>query len=103
MNDMARNLVLWIIIAVVLMLVFQNFGPRHANNQQLDYSRFVAEVKSGRVSEVEIDEQLIKGRLSDGVNFYTYNPETDNTALIGLLLDKNVLTKGAQPDEQGPC
>jgi len=98
---MARNLVLWIIIAVVLMLVFQNFGPRHGGAQQMDYSQFVAEVKSGQVSQVVINDQLIEGRLADGSQFYTHNPETENTALIGLLLDKNVNIRGKPPDQQG--
>ncbi len=45
MNDLAKNLVLWIVIALVLMTVFNNFGPRTPNRQSVDYSDFIGEVQ----------------------------------------------------------
>jgi cell division protease FtsH len=98
---MARNLVLWVIIALVLMLVFNNFGPRQGASGEIEYSQFIADVKASRVAEVALKEKVITGKMVDGSEFMTYSPETDNTVLVGLLLDNNVDLKAAPPDQQG--
>ncbi len=98
---MARNLVLWIVIALVLMLVFQNFTPRHGASRPIDYSDFVTEAKSGRVSKVVLDGQTIEIEMHDGSHLFTYSPETDNTPLIGTLLENNVRIEAQAPDRQG--
>ncbi|MGE0859419.1 MAG: ATP-dependent zinc metalloprotease FtsH [Gammaproteobacteria bacterium] len=98
---MARNLVLWIVIALVLMLVFQNFTPRHGAARPIDYSDFVAEAKSGRVAKVLLDGQTIEVEMHDGSHLFTYSPETDNSPLIGTLLDNNVRIEAQPPDRQG--
>jgi cell division protease FtsH len=98
---MARNLVLWIVIALVLMLVFQNFTPRHGASRALDYSDFVAEVKSGRVAKVTLDGQTIEMEMHDGSRLFTYSPETDNGPLIGMLLENSVRIEAQAPDRQG--
>jgi len=97
---MARNLVLWIVIALVLMLVFQNFTPRHGAARPLDYSDFMSEVKSGRVAKVLLDGPSVEVEMHDGSRLFTYSPETDNGAMIGLLLDNNVRIEAQPPDRQ---
>ena len=101
MNDMAKNLVLWVIIALVLMLVFNNFGPRHSTAKALDYSQFITDVKSGRVERVVIEQNTIHGKMMDGSTFTTYSPESDNSALIGDLLSNGVDIEARAPDQQG--
>ncbi len=98
---MARNLVLWIVIALVLMLVFQNFTPRHGAARPIDYSDFVAEVKSGRVAKVVLDGPTVELEMHDGSHLFTYSPESDNGALIGMLLEKSVRIEAQAPDRQG--
>ena len=98
---MARNLVLWIVIALVLMLVFQNFTPRHGASRPVDYSDFVTEAKSGRVSKVVLDGQTIEIEMHDGSHLFTYSPESDNSPLIGTLLDNKVRIEAQAPDRQG--
>jgi cell division protease FtsH len=98
---MARNLVLWIVIALVLMLVFQNFTPRHGVSRPLDYSDFVSEVKSGRVAKVTMDGPTIELEMHDGSRLHTYSPESDNGPLIGTLLDNQVRVEAQPPDRQG--
>ena len=102
MNDMARNLILWIVIALVLMMVFNNFETPQGANKELDYSEFIADVKSGQIKEVVIDkrEGVIIGQKIDETNFRTYNPETDNDALIGDLLKHNVEIKSVPPEKE---
>ena len=51
MNNLAKNLLLWLVIAVVLMSVFNNFGNRAAQPRPLDYSQFYASVGEGRVEK----------------------------------------------------
>ncbi len=98
---MARNMVLWVVIALVLMLVFQNFTPKHGTSQELEYSDFVKEVKSGRVAKVLLDGQTIELETHDGSRLYSYSPESDNGPMIGMLLDNNVRIEAQPPDRQG--
>ena len=99
-NNMAKNLILWVVIALVLMSVFNNFGPRRTGSEQIDYSRFIADVKQGRVQEVVIEGRNIQGVLQTGERFSTYTPETDNKALVGDLLENGVVIDARPPEQQ---
>jgi cell division protease FtsH len=100
LNNLAKNLLLWLVIAVVLMSVFNNFGNRPAQTHPLEYSQFYAKVTEGRVDKVTIEGRKIQGSLKGGEAFTTYSPETDNRALIGDLLKNNVTVEGKPPEEQ---
>ena len=63
MNDVVKNLVLWIVIAVVLLSVFHSFGDRSNSSQTLIYSDFLTQVKQGQVREVTIEGQNITGKM----------------------------------------
>ena len=97
---MAKNLILWVVIALVLMSVFNNFGPRRTGTEQIDYSRFIADVKQGRVQKVTIEGRTIQGILQTGEQFSTYTPETDNKALVGDLLENGVVIDARPPEQQ---
>ena len=100
MNDVAKNLILWVVIAVVLLTVFQSFGGRSSSSDtNLKYSDFLTQVKQGQVQEVLIEGQSIKGQLKSGVAFSTYSPETDNSALIGDMDRANVSIVGKPPEQ----
>ena len=98
---MARNMVLWLVIALVLMLVFQNFTPKNGASRALDYSDFVSEVKSGRIAKVKLDGPTIEVETHDGSRVISYSPESDNGPLIGMLLENNVRIEAQPPDRQG--
>jgi len=98
-NDVAKNLILWVVIAVVLLSVFQNFGDRTTTGRNMNYSEFLSQVKSGQVSEVLIEGQQINGKLHSGSVFSTYSPETNNSALIGDL-DRAGVQIMSKPPEQ---
>ncbi|EEF79653.1 Cell division protein FtsH [Methylophaga thiooxydans] len=98
MNDMMKNIVLWVVIAIVLMSVFNNFGPQNSKSGEMDYSTFISNVKNGAVSNVEIQGRTISGELTDGNQFTTYSPDYD-PGLIGDLLDNGV-TIQAEPVEK---
>ena len=97
MSDMAKNLILWVVIAIVLMSVFQNFGPPQISTKQLAYSDFISDVHSGKVEQVIIDGRTIHGSTSDGDKFTTYSP--GDPGLVGDLLQNHVMIK-ARPQEQ---
>ena len=99
MNDVAKNLILWVVIAVVLLSVFQNFGDRGTTSRGMIYSEFLSQVKSGQISEVLIEGQQITGKLISGATFSTYSPETNNSPLIGDL-DKAGVKIMSKPPEQ---
>jgi cell division protease FtsH len=98
---MAKNLILWVVIALVLMSVFNNFGQRRASSHQIDYSQFIADVKGGRVKKVVIEDRHIQGFMQNNDRFSTYTPETDNRALVGDLLDNGVIIDAQPPEQQG--
>jgi cell division protease FtsH len=73
LNDMAKNLLLWMIIAAVLLTVFNNFS-QPTSSEQLIYSDFIEEVQSGQVAEVNISNLNIIGVRNNGTRFTTVLP-----------------------------
>ena len=100
MNDLAKNIILWIVIAIVLLTVFQSFGTGGRQSEPLDYSTFLDLVETGQVKQVIFEGDTIKGALSTGEHFVTYSPETDNTVLIGELKKNNVQIRATAPKGQ---
>ncbi len=97
MNDLVKNLLLWVVVAVVLMVVFQSFSPKSAATQPLTYDQFVQEVQGDRVSQVKIaeDRTTISGERKDGTKFTTYAPADKD--LVNDLLRHGVTTVQAPP------
>ena len=95
---MVKNLILWIVIAVVLMSVFNNFGTRTKRGDgSISYSQFLDSVKAGQVQHVVIDEHTIKGKMQAGEKFKTYAPEDPH--LVDDLLANGVEIKVQPPEE----
>src|ERR1700761_2355386 len=90
MSNFGRNLALWGIIALLLVVLFNLFQPgvNHTNSTQIAYSDFITEVNGGRVRDVVIQGRTVTGQLNDGRTFQTYTPE--DPTLVKLLTDKNV-------------
>jgi cell division protease FtsH len=97
LNDMAKNILLWVIIAVVLMSVFNNFGPPTPRAQSVAYSDFIADVKAGRVQNVVIDGRTVKGQMASGEKFSTYTP--NDPEMINDLLSNGVQVKAQAPEQ----
>ncbi|AZZ95579.1 ATP-dependent zinc metalloprotease FtsH [Hahella sp. KA22] len=96
---MAKNLLLWLIIAAVLLTVFNNFNvPSSA--QKLNYSEFLQMVNSGQVKKVVIDGVAIDGERQDGSRFATIRPEIPDLGLIGDLMKNEVVVEGREPETQ---
>ncbi len=97
MNDMAKNLVLWLVIAAVLLTVFNNFNGE-TSTQNLSYSDFIHEVKQDRVSKVEIDGLTIIGTRKSGDRFETTRPNIQDPKLIEDLYNHEVIIEGVKPE-----
>ena len=93
MNDMRKNLMLWLIIAAVLLMVFQNFNTQ-SSNEEIDYSSFLDLVNQNQVRSVEVEGLTIKGEYQDGRRFETVQPQIVDEALIGDMLDRRAATLG---------
>ena len=96
MNDMAKNLVLWLVIAAVLFTVFENFKD-HEPKGELNYSQFVHAVQENQVREVVIDDTHIRGIRIDNTPFVVIRPQLWDEKLVDDLLSHNVVIKGAEP------
>ncbi|KFN50310.1 ATP-dependent zinc metalloprotease FtsH [Arenimonas composti] len=89
MNDLAKNLLIWLIVAVVLIGVFQTFSSPNQPGE-LTYDQFVSQVKDGRVQSVEFSQNgiTVVGKLKDGSQFTTAAPRDDR--LLDTLFEQNV-------------
>jgi len=96
-NNLAKNIAIWVIIAVVLMTVFNQLGMHQASQSQVPYSQFMEEVKNGEIAKVTIEGNVIKGLRSDNRPFTSYTP--NDPWLVSDLLKNNVSVE-AKPEEQ---
>jgi len=99
---MAKNLILWLVIAIVLMSVFNSFTPGNEADQQVSYTRFVNDLRSGQVRDVTVDNRtsIITGTKRSGEKFSTVIPGAYDRDLINDLIKQNVNAKGTLPEEQ---
>ena len=101
MNDLTKNILVFIVIIVVLLSVVQGLsGVSGVQPQKKDYSEFLAQVRSGQVSVAIIDGEQIRFGRAEPLPFYTISPETDNNTLIGLLDSNNVRFTASEPQSQ---
>ncbi|WP_333970249.1 ATP-dependent zinc metalloprotease FtsH [Alteromonas mediterranea] len=100
MSDMAKNLILWLVIAVVLMSVFQSFSPSESSRSQTDYTTFLREAEQGNIREVRINNDgEIRGTKRSGETFQTFVPYFDDK-LVSDLFKNDVRVYGEPPEEQ---
>ncbi len=99
MNDMGKNLLLWLIIAAVLLAVFNNFSPA-PTRQELTYSEFVDQVQRGQVTEVTIDGLIITGLMRNGETFEAVRPQLEDPKLMDDLINNRVKIQGKRPEQQ---
>ncbi|TVP85338.1 MAG: AAA family ATPase, partial [Thioalkalivibrio sp.] len=99
MNSLVKNLVVWAVIAVVLMSVFNNFSPEPQQEaRSMTYSSFISDVKAGRIQSVTIEGNTIRGTTLEGRSFRTESP--NDPGLIGDLLGNNVEIRAQEPERR---
>jgi cell division protease FtsH len=95
---MVKNLILWAVIAVVLMSVFNGFNQHTVPASTLSYSQFINEVKAGRVKTVHIDGRKVDGLTIGGEKFATYSP--NDPQMVNDLLANNVEIQASPPEQR---
>jgi cell division protease FtsH len=97
LNNLVKNIAIWLVIALVLMTVFNQFSARQAPQAQMNYSQFIEEVKAGHVAKVQIEGRTLRGVKTDGKRFTTYSPS--DPWMVSDLLKNGVIIE-AKPDEE---
>ena len=97
MNNLVKNIAIWLVIALVLMTVFNQFSTRQAAQKAIEYSQFIEEVKQGRIAKVTIEGRVLKGVKTTGERFTTYSPS--DPWLVSDLLKNGVIIE-AKPEEE---
>jgi cell division protease FtsH len=97
LNNMLKNLVIWLVIGLVLMTVFNQFQGRQQTQAVMDYSQFIEEVKQGRITEVQIEGRNLKARTQEGKTVTSYSP--GDLWLVTDLLKYGVKIKAKPEDE----
>jgi len=96
---MVKNIIMWVVIAFVLMSVFNNFGgSKQSSSSALSYSQFINSVNAGQVSKVAIDGPNIVGQTASGERFTTRSP--GDIHLVDDLLKNGVEIVAKAPEEQ---
>jgi len=98
LNNLTKNLLLWLVIAIVLMSVFNNFGNRQQATRPLEYSTFIQKVRQGEVERVTIQGREVTGKLKNNESFTTYSP--GDPGMIGDLIDHGVAFDAKPQEEQ---
>ena len=99
MNDMGKNLLLWLIIAAVLLMVFNKFNVTQGP-EEVTYSDFLEMVTQNQVRNVDIEGLVIRGERFDGERFEAIQPQVVDKALIDEMVEHNVDFRGARPETQ---
>ena len=97
MNNMFKNLAVWLVIGLVLMTVFNQFNSRQVATGSVEYSQFIEEVKSGRISKVVMEGRTLKATTSEGKRITSYAPP--DLWLVSDLLKSGVKVE-AKPEEE---
>ena len=97
MNDLVKNIVVWLVLAAILMSVFNSFTPQQEDNEVV-YSDFISEVQNERISSVSIDGLIIQGQRLDGSKFKTVRPNVQDPGLMSDLLNHKVKVIGKEPE-----
>ncbi len=101
MNDLTKNIILWVVIVVILLAVFSRYIPNTNQPQVMTYSTFLHDVEDNHVSSVTFQGTMLYGQLTNHKKFKAFNPETNYTALIGALEQHNVDISGKPPKGEG--
>ncbi len=99
MNQFSRNLALWLVLGLMVVLLFNMFQAQQVRDQELSYSDFIKDVDEGRVESVEMKGDMLRGRLEGDKDFRTYAPPGHDTA-------ERILSKAipftVKPETQDP-
>jgi cell division protease FtsH len=102
LNKTVKNIILWVVIGIVLIFVFSNFGQNYTNQKKITYSQFIEKIQNGEIKQIMIDKQLIEGISKNDEYFSTYAPTLlDQYTIDEEWINKyNINIKSKQPEQQ---
>ena len=100
MNNLIKNVAIWLVIAVVLMTVFNQFSSRQAAQSVIPYSQFMDEVKQGRVASAQVEGRTVRWVSQDNRKYVTYSPGTLGDLWMVSDLLKAGVKVDAKPEEE---
>jgi len=96
---MTGKVLIWVVVIGTMLFLFSRFMPPTVPATAITYSKFLEDLDNNRVESVVLQGDIIEGAFKDTTRFRTYNPETDNTALIGSLRKAQVKFEGRAPEQ----
>jgi len=100
-NDTIKTILLWMVIGIILVSVFNNFGTQRASDTKVSYSSLLSDIKQGNVSSITISDQDVTGAMVNGKAFSSYLPMHNDPILMKELVEKNVIVNGKPPEQPG--
>ncbi len=100
MNNLFKNLAIWMVIGVVLMTVFNQFNERQVSPNTMEYSQFLEEAKAGRISKVTVDGRTLRASTLDGRSITVYTPGVQDIWMVSDLMRYGVTVNASKPDEE---
>jgi cell division protease FtsH len=99
MNNVYKNLMLWFVIALIMVVLFNFFNTTTTTKEKISYTEFIDNVENGHVKSVTIKSNIVEGEFKDGKSFETVAP--DDPELVKILRENKVQIY-AKPPEHSP-
>ena len=99
MNDMAKSLILWVVVAGVMITAYQSFNSA-SNGSVTDYTTFITDIENGQVRQAKFEDNEILVTKADGAKYTTVIPLEDKN-LLNDLLNKKVKVEGTPQERRG--
>ncbi|MFA9439485.1 ATP-dependent zinc metalloprotease FtsH [Uliginosibacterium sp. sgz301328] len=101
MNNLFKNLAIWVVIGVVLMTVFQQFNNRQVAANTMTYSEFMDAAKQGRIAKATIEPpRTVRAVTQDGRAVVVYTPGIADPWMVSDLMRDGVQVTAAKPEEE---
>ena len=100
MNNLFKNLAIWMVIGVVLMTVFNQFNKQQLSQNTMEYSQFMQEAKAGKITKVLIDGRVVRATTQEGRNIVVYTPGTQDLWMVSDLMRYGVNVTAGKPEEE---
>jgi len=100
LNNLFKNLAIWMVIGVVLMTVFNQFNTRQAAPNTMEYSQFMEEAKSGRIAKATVDGRMLRATTQEGRSITVYTPGVQDIWMVSDLMRYGVAVTASKPEEE---
>ena len=97
MNTFLRNIGIWLVIGLVMLMLFNLVGPRESNEREISFSEFISQIESGSVLEVIIRGSQIHGVSDTNGSFQTQVP---NYPALFKILDSHQVRVKVEPTDE---